>query len=158
MKFINAFFLVTIFLSLLSCGGEDDICTAGEATPRMKVKFKSTEGKLKTMDTLYVDVEYSSGVQSTVFTGSKVDSVLIPLRVDNQPFTNVYFRNRKNGNKSLVKVQYTPGSKYVSPACGLKRLYMDFSPELVNPNPVLGIEKNQPEIVDESKTHLYLTF
>ncbi len=158
MKILNFFFGILIFTSVLSCGGEDDICTEGEATPRMKMKFKSTEGKLKTLDSLYVDVEYSSGTKSSIFVGAKVDSVMVPLRVDTQPFTNIYFRNRKYGSISQLKVNYSTGSEYVSPACGLKRLYYDLNPELITPDPILGIEKNQTEITDEKKTHLYLTF
>ncbi len=84
--------------------------------------------------------------------------MLIPLRVDTQPFTNIYFRNRKKGPTSLLKLNYETGSKYVSPACGLKRLYLNINPVLETPNPVLGIEKNQTEITDEKKTHLYLSF
>ncbi len=67
MKLLNYFFILVAITSLYSCGGEDDICTEGEATPRMKVKFKSTEGKLKTLDTLYVDVEYTAGIKSSVY-------------------------------------------------------------------------------------------
>lgn len=147
-----------LVFSLVSCGGDDDICLAGEATPRMKVKFKSTDGKLKTLDSLYVEVEYQTGMKTPLISAGKVDSVMIPLRVDDNTYTKVYFHTVKAGNSSMVQVNYTTGSKYVSPACGLKRLYNNLNVVLQNPNPVLGIETNQSQITDENKTHLYLIF
>ena len=37
-------------LFLSSCQGDDDVCVSGEATPRMKVKFKSADGRVATLD------------------------------------------------------------------------------------------------------------
>ncbi|MFM9709586.1 hypothetical protein, partial [Streptomyces galilaeus] len=77
MKYI--LYLLLAF-SAISCGGDADICTSGEATPRLKVKFRTAEGKQKTLDTLYVSVDYASG-KSLILKNVKVDSVFIPLRV-----------------------------------------------------------------------------
>ena len=52
-----AFFLS--FLFLVTCGSEDDICLGGEATPRVKLKFKTlATGKLKTLDSVFVKIDY----------------------------------------------------------------------------------------------------
>ena len=156
MKKIFGVFL--LLLMLVSCGSDDDICTSGEATPRLKMKFKnSVTGNLKTLDSLYVDVDYGNG---PVLVAQKklADSVLIPLRVDEVPFTDVYVRLTKAGAKSKIKLNYTTTSGYVSPACGIKRLYENLNPVLEIPNPVVTAEKNQNQIVDENKTHIYLHF
>ena len=156
MKKILAALLV-LFL-LISCGSDDDICTSGEATPRMKIKFKnSVTGNVKTLDSLYVDVDYGSG-PVLVVQRKLADSCLIPLRVDEVPFTDVYVRLTKLGAKSKIKINYTTTSKYVSPACGIKRLYENLNPVLETATPVVSVEKNQNEIIDEKKTHIYLHF
>ena len=152
-------FLVSLFLfSLFSCGSDDDICLGGEATPRLKLKFKTqSTGKLKTLDSLFINVDYGNGPVS-VIAAAKVDSVLIPLRVEDVPFTKIFVGITKNAVTSAIKINYTTKSKYVSPACGIKKTYETVDPVLEVPNPVLSIEKNQNQIIDESKTHFYLLF
>lgn len=142
---------------MFSCTSDDDICTSGEATPRMKLKFKTTDGKQKTLDTLYVSVDYSSG-KSLIYHNKAVDSVLIPLRVDDQDYTNIYIKQRLNGPESKIRINYTTTSEYVSPACGIKRLYDNLDVALEKQDPVTSLEKNQNQIVNEDKTHLYLIF
>jgi hypothetical protein len=80
------------------------------------------------------------------------------LRVDNNPFTEISLRTTNKGNASKVKINYTLKSEYVSPACGFKRLYENVSGTLETANPVLKIEQNQDQIIDENKTHFYFTF
>lgn len=130
----------------------------------MKVKFKATDGKIKTLDSLFVSVEYKDGEithlqpnnSSSVFLN--VDSVFVPLRVDENGFTNIYFRTSKIGDSSKLKVNYTTKTEYVSPACGMKKLYENLDASVENPNPILNVEINQTEILNEDKTHLYLIF
>lgn len=158
MKFSKIFLYLSILLALYSCGGEDDICTNGEATPRLKVQFRSEDGKAKTLDSLYVSAEYSEGKKTPVFQGKEVDSVLIALRVDDNQFTNIYIKTRNKGDESVVKLSYTTKSEYVSPACGIKRLYENLDATLVKKYPVLRVEKSQNEIINEYKPHVYLIF
>ena len=154
--FILIFFLILSFM-VVSCGSDDDICTSGEATPRMKMKFKDTNNKIIRLDSLYVNVDYGSG-KTAVFTGAKVDSALIPLRVDESDFTNIYIRRFNKGAVSEVKIGYTTKSEYVSPACGIKKVYENTTSTLVTANPVTSIEQTQTQILNEDKTHLYLIF
>ena len=158
MKFFRLFFVFTILFTLFSCGSDDDICLGGEATPRMKLKFKTQlTGKLKTLDSLYIKVDYGNGPVSVIAV-ARVDSVLIPLRVEDVPFTKIYVSLLKNKSTSEIKINYTTKTQYVSPACGIKKIYENAEPVLEVPNPVLSIEKNQNQIIDESKTHFYLLF
>jgi len=144
-------------LFLSSCQGDDDVCVSGEATPRMKVKFKSADGRVATLDSLYVDINYGSGLVN-VIKAKSIDSVTIPLRVDNNPFTEISLRTSEKGSASKIKVTYSLKSEYVSPACGFKRLYENVGGTLVTPNPVIKIEQNQDQIIDENKTHFYFIF
>ena len=144
-------------LFLSSCQGDDDVCVSGEATPRMKVKFKSADGRVATLDSSYVDINYGSGLVN-VIKAKSIDSVTIPLRVDNNPFTEISLRTSEKGSASKIKVTYSLKSEYVSPACGFKRLYENVGGTLVTPNPVIKIEQNQDQIIDENKTHFYFIF
>ncbi|MGG5210761.1 DUF6452 family protein [Chryseobacterium sp. MIQD13] len=158
MKYFK-FLIVICFLGMLfSCGGDDDICESGEGTPRMKVAFKSLEsGKAVTLDSLYVAVDYGSGkVQLGKL--QKIDSRLIPLRVDDSPFTDVYFRFEDKGVESHVRVNYTTKTQYVSPGCGIKKTYENLSSELIQSNPVQQLEAGQNQIENEDKTNLFLLF
>jgi len=121
------------------------------------MKFRSSEGKVKTLDSLYVNVTYDTG-EKTVIRAADVDSVFVPLRVDDQLFTEIGIQLTKSGPESTIKLNYTTETEYVSPACGIKRMYKNFEPELENTNPVSNIIKVQNEIVNEEKSHLYLVF
>lgn len=154
-KFLVSFCLLGF---LFSCGGDDDICESGEGTPRMKIAFKSLQtGKEKTLDSLYVAVDYGSGKVN--LGGLKtVNSRLIPLRVDDSPFTDIYFKETIKGPESKVRVSYTTKSTYVSPGCGIKKTYDNLTSEIITPNPVLKVELGQNLIENEDKTNLYLLF
>lgn len=160
MKYFK-FLIAVCFLSLIfSCGGDDDICESGEGTPRMKVSFLNAEsGKEKTLDSLYVAVDYGSGkVQLGVQT--KITSRVIPLRVDDTPYTDIYFRIANKGAESKIRVSYTTKSIYVSPGCGIKKMYENLNPVLdpATTNPVQSIQSGQNFIENEDKTNLYLLF
>ncbi|WP_027381378.1 DUF6452 family protein [Chryseobacterium daeguense] len=160
MKYFK--FIITIcFLGLLfSCGGDDDICESGEGTPRMKVSFKNFEtGKEKTVDSLYVAVDYGSG-KVELGKQTAIKSRVIPLRVDDSPYTDVYFRLSDKGPESKVRINYTTTATYVSPGCGVKKTYENLN-SVLEPsatNPVKQIEAGQNFIENEDKTNLYLLF
>ncbi|CAD0221612.1 hypothetical protein KYG33_12100 [Chryseobacterium sp. D764] len=158
MKYFK-FLIAICFLGMLfSCGGDDDICESGEGTPRMKVAFRSlATGKETTLDTLYVAVDYGAG-KVDLGKLAKIDSRLIPLRVDSSPYTDVYFKLTYNGAESKVRINYSTKSTYVSPGCGIKKSYENLSSELVTPNPVQKLEAGQNQIENEDKTNLYLSF
>lgn len=150
-------FLILGFL-LTSCENDDDVCVSGEATPRLKIKFKSADNKVLTLDSLYLDVDYGNNNILTVVRAAKVDSALIPIRVDDAGFTELYVRKTKKGKVSKIKLNYNTTSEYVSPACGFKRLYQNLSGTLETVNPVTKVELNQNQIINENKAHLYLVF
>ena len=158
MKYFK-FLIAICFLGMLfSCGGDDDICESGEGTPRMKVAFRSlSTGKETTLDTLYVAVDYGAG-KVDLGKVAKIDSRLIPLRVDNSPYTDVYFKLTSKGAESKIRINYSTKSTYVSPGCGIKKSYENLSSELVTPNPVQKVEIGQNQIENEDKTNLYLSF
>lgn len=141
---------------MVSCGGDDDICESGEGTPRMKIMFKKAD-KIAKLDSLKVYVNYGS---RTVDLGwsRNVDSILIPLRVDESPYTELFVKTTKLGDSSKVRVNYTTKSIYVSPGCGAKLNYENLNSELLNTNPVTKIETGQNFIENEDKTNLYLVF
>ena len=143
---------------LTSCENDDDVCVSGEATPRLKIKFKSADNKVLTLDSLYLDVDYGNNNILTVVRAAKVDSALIPIRVDDAGFTELYVRKTKKGSVSKIKLNYNSTSEYVSPACGFKRLYQNLSGTLETANPVTKVELNQNQIINENKAHLYLVF
>lgn len=141
---------------MISCGGDDDICESGEGTPRMKIMFKNGD-KITTLDSLKVYVDY--GVRTVDLGWSRnADSILVPLRVDDSPFTDLYVKRTKKGDSSKVRVSYTTKSIYVSPGCGAKLNYENVSGQLLKATPVIKLESGQNFIENEDKTNLYLVF
>lgn len=143
---------------LVSCNNDDDICTSGERTPRMKLKFKDRNHKLKTIDTLYINADYGNGEQN-IIAKTSVDSVLIPLKIDGSTYTDFkIYTSQKSTKKSILRVHYTEKLEYVSPACGIRKLYENLTTELLSNQPIINVEQNQTEILNEEKTHIYLVF
>ncbi len=150
-------FLLLAFL--VSCGSDDDICLSGEATPRLKMKFKTqATGKLKTLDSVFVKVDYGNGPIAVIANKVPTDSLLIPLRVDDAPATRIFVGQSRATVTSEVKINYTTSSEYVSPACGIRKIYKNVLAEVPAPAEVRAVEQLQNEITDENKTHFYLLF
>ncbi len=155
--FKKFFLLILVSFLIYSCTSDDDICLNGDTTSRLKVKFRTKEGKIKTLDSLYLKVDYGNGAENILARG-KTDSVLIPLKIDESTFTDLYFSTTKKGTYSKIKLNYTTTTEFVSAACGIKRIYDNLDPVLEIPAEVTALEKNQNQIVNESKTHLFLIF
>jgi len=154
MKRLLSVFIVSLLM--ISCGGDDDICESGEGTPRMKIMFRNGE-KITKLDSLKIYVDY--GVRTVDLGWSRnVDSIFIPLRVDESPYTDLFVKTSKKGDSSKVRVSYTRKSIYVSPGCGAKLNYENVSGQLLKPTPVIKVESGQNFIQDEQKTNIYLGF
>lgn len=158
----NLILVFGFLLFLTSCGSDDDICLNSDSTPRLKLKFRSAEStsnQLITIDTLYVDVDYGKSTLTNIITAQvKVDSVFVPMRVDDVPYTDIYFRTRKVGPRSKMRVRYDTKKIYVSPACGFKINYENLNAELLENNPLQSIESNQNSLTNESRINFYLRF
>lgn len=160
MKSFKFLFALCCISLLFSCGADDDICESGEGTPRMKFSFLNAEnGKERTLDSLYVAVDYGTG-KVQLGGEAKITSRIIPLRVDDSPYTDVYFRTTNLGTESRVRINYTTKAIYVSPGCGIKKTYENLSSVLTTSAnaPVKAIQDGQNFIENEDKTNLYLLF
>lgn len=156
MNRLVGFLLILFFFT--SCTSDDDICVSGEATPRMKVNFRDFEGNRELqVDTLFVAVDYGEG-KKDIIAQAKVDSIFIPLRVDNANATDVYVKTRTEGEESHIKISYQTDQSYVSPACGFKKLYKEVSLEIDNIGPVRRVDQLQPEIINEDNAHFTFVF
>lgn len=156
MKYFKFIILFFIFSSVISCGGDDDICESGEGTPRMKIMFK-TGGKITVLDSIKIFADLGTSVVDFGW-NRNVDSVFVPLRVDDSPFTDIYIKTSAKEDSSKVRINYTTKSIYVSPGCGVKRNYENLNSVLLLPNSVKSVEQGQNFIQDEEKTNLYLNF
>lgn len=157
MKYCKFLLLIGFAGILSSCGGDDDICDSGEGTPRMKIMFRTADNKITTLDSLQIFVDYGSGKVDLGWT-TNVGSTLVPLRVDDSPFTEMYIKTTRKGDTAKVRMNYSTKASYVSPGCGVKKNYENLSAELVKPNPVTKVEIGQNSIDNEDKTSLYLVF
>lgn len=151
-------FFLGFFLLLTSCGGDDDICLSSESTPRLQVKFKNATGQLTKIDSLYVGVDYGSNKITSILAQANAETVYIPLRIDDNAYTDIYFKTTKYGDSSKVRISYDRNAVYVSPACGFKINYENLKSELLKSTPITNVESNQTSLTDESKVNFYLRF
>lgn len=156
MKYLTIIILLCSLGMLTSCGGDDDICESGEGTPRMKIMFKKA-GKETRLDSIKVFVNYGSNIVDFGWQRN-VDSVFVPLRVDDSPYTDLFIKTTTTADSSKVRVNYTTKSIYVSPGCGMKRNYENLQSQLLLPTTVVSVESGQNFIENEEKTNLYLNF
>lgn len=158
MKYLKYLVLLCGLCMIWSCGGDDDICESGEGTPRLRVSFKSAStGKILPLENIYVAVDYGSG-KVDLGRQQNVESILVPLRVDDNPYTDIYVKLEEKGKESQVRISYTTKATYVSPGCGAKKSYENLNAELSAADPVKGTEVEQNQIENEDKTGIYLIF
>jgi Family of unknown function (DUF6452) len=151
---VGAFLLLQ---SLCSCE-QNDICTEGK-TPKLNIQFLNSEGKLSRRDSIYVDVDFGQAAPKTVLQVSNVESILVPLRVDDAPETKLWIYTRKKGTKDQITLQYKPVNEYVSPACGVRKIYQNVGVSLPNaPQNIKSYKLSTNEITNETASHLLLTF
>ncbi|WP_139422038.1 DUF6452 family protein [Chryseobacterium mulctrae] len=156
MKYFKFIILILALSSVISCGGDDDICESGEGTPRMKISFRK-DNKITKLDNIKVFVDYGSKIV-TLGTFSKVDSVFVPLRVDESPYTDIYVKTIATEDSTRVRINYTTKSIYVSPGCGAKKNYENVNSVLSTPNSLKSVEQGQNFIENEDKTNLFFNF
>ena len=151
------FGLVLALQSLSSCE-ENDICTEGK-TPKLNIQFLNTDGKLSRRDSIYVDVDFGPQGYKNVLQVANVESILVPLRIDDAPNTSIYIYTRKKGAKDLVNITYKPVNQYVSPACGVRKIYQNLGLNLgANAQNIKSYKLSTNEITNETTSHLLLAF
>lgn len=154
----NLFWIFGFMLLLTSCGSDDDICLGQDSTPRLKLLFRNASNQLYTADTLYVDVDYGKDTIKNIIYAANVDSILVPLRIDDSPYTDFYVRRRSVGPISKIRVSYDKKSIYVSPACGFKVNYENLKGEVLQTDPVQSIQTNNTSLTNENSINFYLRF
>jgi len=150
-----------LLLAIVACNQEDDICTEG-GSPKMKVKFKrAADGKLTRMDSLTVRILWGTDTLMVAPNVKAVDSVMIPLKVTGDGFTDILVQTNPKSKTDIskIKVKYTESSEYVSPGCGIRKLYDNLTVSPVEGlNPVKSVDINSNQIHNEVKTVLYFNF
>lgn len=156
MKYFKFIIFILALSSVISCGGDDDICESGEGTPRMKISFRKGN-QISVLDSIKIYADLGTGIIDLGWK-LKVDSVFVPLRVDDSPFTDIYVRTTTQEDSTRVRINYTTKSIYVSPGCGVKRNYENVNSVLSTPNSLKSVEQGQNFIENEDKTNLFFNF
>ncbi len=143
------FFIVLIFIGLISACEIDDICT-DPTTPNLVLRFydATSTSTLKVTDSLYI---WAVGRTDSIFKNQVTDSIAIPLN----PLTTEMVYNLSKGTLLLNKltISYTVQEEYVSRSCGFRYVYSNVSLAIdaptnkwissITPNTVIPIINNQ---------------
>lgn len=113
------------------------------------------------MDSLTVRILWGTDTLMVANNSKAVDSVMIPLKVTGDGFTDILVQTNPKSKTEIskIKVKYTETSEYVSPGCGIRKLYNDLTVSAVEGlNPVKSVDINSNQIQNEVKTVLYFNF
>ena len=156
MNYFKFIIFIFVFSSFISCGSDDDICESGEGTPRMKITFKK-DNKVSDIDSVNIVADMGANILDLGWAVNK-NSVLVPLRVDDSPFTDLYVRTSTQVDSVRVRVDYTTKAIYVSPGCGVKKNYENVNAQLMSTNSLTSIETGKNVINNEEETILFFNF
>ncbi|MCD1115938.1 DUF6452 family protein [Chryseobacterium turcicum] len=156
MRYFKFFIFIIAVSSVVSCGSDDDICDSGEGTPRMKIAFRKGN-QITKLDSIKITADFGTGMVNLGWK-LKVDSVFVPLRVDDSPFTEIYVQTTTQEDPTKVRINYTTKAIYVSPACGVKKNYENVNSVLSASNSLKSVEQGQNFIENEDKTNLFFNF
>lgn len=117
--------LMGIVIGLFASCERDDICDEGQiVTPRLIITFQDAQNPFnrKSVNELQVSEQLSDEV---VFNTASVDSIAIPLRLDEN---ETVFRFTQNNNATtpitdIVAFTYQVDEVFINRACGFKGIY-----------------------------------
>jgi hypothetical protein len=127
MKYIKFIFcFVPLLLAIVACNQEDDICTEG-GSPKMKVKFKTVaDGKLARMDSLTVRILWGTDTLMVAPNVKAVDSVMIPLKVTGDGFTDILVQTNPKSKTEISKAGFKEvgHTEILKTVCNLQDLFL----------------------------------
>ncbi|MCK0157576.1 DUF6452 family protein [Cellulophaga sp. F20128] len=159
---ILLFILVSIITS--SCE-KDDICVDGE-TPLLVLEFfefDAAEETTKTVSKLRIVGEGKNVTVSTIADRSDLQSITLPLRVDETVTTYHFIVNSaddangvETGNTDMIAFNYTNKEVYVSRACGFVMHFDALSTTLETDaeNWIKNIEIAETLVENQAVTHV----
>lgn len=155
------FSCVFILFFLFSCQ-DKDVCDEVKS-PKLIVVFKKQESPTENKIMSYIKVSRFNADTSAyeeIYTGEQVDSISLPLWVNQVSETKLRFYTNSNiASYDDVSLTYTPEVEYTSRGCGFKRLYKNITYNLTSSaTSIQQINPQETEIIDESKTHLFINF
>lgn len=157
-----AFLFLLSIISFSACE-KDDICIE-EATPLLIITFYDAEDptELKTVPSLrVVGVDQTSTVTTITDRTSTLDSISIPLKIDDVLTSYVLITNSEDddegeeiGNSDTLNLSYIVNEKFISKACGFGANFDDLSQELTtdSENWILDIEIEKTLVTSETIT------
>ncbi len=146
---------ITFLLSFMLSCEKDDICVDGN-TPHLIVRFFDTDDHslVKAVTSLSIEVD-SLGVFVPINVIS-TDSIVIPLRVD-EDFTKIRL-TKNTGEITAISDEFTLNydrdEVFVSRSCGYKMNYLNVQESNVTTNWLNSLLINNQTILDEKEKHI----
>lgn len=158
MKNVRLFYgiILSLFIVIWACE-EDDICLEG-GTPRLHIQFKvlATDEPFD-IDTLIVQRLNENNEFEFVLNAAKVDSVLLPMRLDVDQTKFVFAYQTVNPIFDTLTLNYNLKSVFISKACGFKENYENIQVENTE-NEIKRIDIEQNNITNEKNPHLSIFY
>lgn len=153
MKNFTKLFFVILLTTTTSCE-VDDICVES-TTPNLIIKFYSATDtdEIKTTTNL----EASAIGKSAVYENVAVDSILIPLDINNTLTTYKIGIENDNEKVDTLKINYQLKDIFVSRSCGYKTTFLDVTINTTN-HWIKDLKLNNISINDEKEAHIYIYY
>ncbi len=173
---MKKFSLLVVLLILTGIGCErDDICSENTpTTPHLIIRFYNVDEQEQTKQVRLLTVngvDDSGNVLDNIVTNASTDSIVLPLRFDNEGIVSkTRFELKKDSdfdtdsndttfsNTDVIEVSYTSEFIYVSRACGYKSIFNNVQNTLIldSDNWIAGYDIINPTIDNENAAHIIL--
>jgi len=144
------FFLVSLVLLATSCE-KDDFCI-DPITPNLILRFYDIDNLTSVQSVSDLSI-WPEGVQDTIVLNGTLDSIAVPLDVNN-PETIYNFR--RGTDVDQITIQYTVDEIFVTRSCGFKANFLDLNGTLETTSWIQAIDIISTSIEDESSAHIQI--
>ena len=142
------FFLLSIVLLITSCE-KDDFCI-DPITPNLVLRFYDINDPttVKSVSNLSI---WPEGVQDTLVLNTTLDSIAIPLDVNN---SETVYNFRRGTDIDQIAIQYTVDEIFVTRSCGFKANFLDLNGILETTSWIQAIDIISQSIEDQTSAHI----
>lgn len=156
------FLIFWIAIGFINLGCErDDICGENSPiTPLLIITFFDDNDRIKDKEVNALKVT-ATDTGTILLDSETTDSIRIPLKTD-AALTELQFTintDEEIENSDVLNFQYTTEESYVSSACGFRVTYKGLTktdPPETDDNWIKEISIQQPNVIDETVTHVFI--
>ena len=143
--------VILIFLLIITTTSCQDEFCLDNTTPNLIIRFYNKDTNT---DTKSIDLIALADGLDTLFDGSAIDSLYIPLDTNSTSVTYHFsILDSLDSNETMV-INYSVEDIYVSKACGFKSTFKNFTYTITNNDWLSDSAQIETDIINENQAHV----